>query len=227
MSYALFDKQIYLFIHIPKTAGRSIQTVMQNRAEVIDKGFVTIPNLRTKNNNYHSTIRDVNDFLCFLKPQEVFTFTVVRNPWSRVISWYEFRKDILRRAEKNSRYGKPFGKVQRSREDVIEEYNTMCTSFKDWLFKYSDRKWDWTWFKLTTPQYSWINLENFKIDKIIKFENLNEELNTIELFKDNPLPVFNTSKRTREKWQDYYDDESKKFVEKIFEIDIDTFKYTF
>lgn len=63
----------YIYIHIPKTAGRSIC-------------FSIDPNFRRE----HKTISDY----CLLLKEEVvrcyFKFTCVRNPWDRAVSWWAF-----------------------------------------------------------------------------------------------------------------------------------------
>ena len=63
----------YIFIHIPKTAGRSIWTA-----------------LGLKINNQHKTIADYCKELSEPVVRSRFKFTCVRNPWDRAVSWWSF-----------------------------------------------------------------------------------------------------------------------------------------
>ena len=61
------------------------------------------------------------------------------------------------------------------------------------------------------------------IDHVLRFENLNEE--ALEYFNVE-LKKHNASKN-RPRYQDVYDDKTRKMVKKIFEEDLDIFKYTY
>lgn len=76
----------FLFVHIQKTAGTSITKAL---LEIPSSQFIAPAHLR---------LRDIT----FLK-ERPFIFAVVRNPWDRLISWYEM---IIRKGEHNdfSRY---------------------------------------------------------------------------------------------------------------------------
>ena len=80
-----------IFIHIPKTAGNAILTLANKMY-----GTTRITNDRTSNQNFHSTLQDAEKYIFNI--DNLYSFTVVRNPWSRVLSWYFFRKEILRKA---------------------------------------------------------------------------------------------------------------------------------
>jgi hypothetical protein len=63
----------YIFVHIPKTAGRSILTA-----------------LGLKLNNQHKTLADYTKELGEPVVRSRFKFTTVRNPWDRAVSWWLF-----------------------------------------------------------------------------------------------------------------------------------------
>ena len=80
------------------------------------------------------------------------------------------------------------------------------------------------------PQYDWISDHDGEIiiDFIGRFENFQEDFNTVckKLnIKQRTLPQQRKSKRNL-RFQDYYDDESKKIITKKFQKDLDFFKYT-
>ena len=70
----------FLFVHIQKTAGTSITKALLN---IPSSQFIAPPHLR---------LRD----LTFKTEKMPYVFAVVRNPWTRIISWYEMmlRKGI-------------------------------------------------------------------------------------------------------------------------------------
>ncbi len=89
-------KNKFIFIHIPKTAGNSIQNILRDysedsivcraahqdgveRFEIESKQFGT-----TK----HSTLNDYKNTLPSDFYADSFKFTCVRNPWDRMISFY-------------------------------------------------------------------------------------------------------------------------------------------
>ena len=79
------------------------------------------------------------------------------------------------------------------------------------------------------PQVEWLknNEGKIDIDKIIRFENLNEGIN--EVFKtleiEHILQHLNRTYRTN--YRDFYDDETKQIVTDLFHEDIKEFGYTF
>ena len=79
------------------------------------------------------------------------------------------------------------------------------------------------------PQVEWLknNEGKIDIDKIIRFENLNEGIN--EVFKTLEIEhKLQHLKRTyRTNYRDFYDDQTKQIVTDWFHEDIKEFGYTF
>jgi Sulfotransferase family len=86
----------FLFVHIPKTAGNSIQNVLRTYSE--DKIVRLAPHqdgierfeVRSDKFNIHkhSTLQDYRAELGDEVFQRLFKFTSVRNPWDRMVSFY-------------------------------------------------------------------------------------------------------------------------------------------
>lgn len=225
MSYIIIHDTPILFVHIPKTGGRTVLEIFKENYHCEH-----IPNSRTTFFNYHSTIKDFEKFFCCLKVPYV--FTIVRNPWTRAVSWFYFRREVLRNGLRGIRAGKKLNKVIDDYNTLLAEYELMLdhNGFEKWLFKYYDTPWDHTWFKLSTNQTEWLETDSLIISKIIKFENLSNGLQELDFLKGkiklfphkNPGPITN-----KKMYNDLYTTNTKKFIASLYEKDIDKLKYVF
>lgn len=220
MSYYIDDKIPHIFIHIPKTAGASVLQVIKKNYK-----YSIITNNETTYTNYHSTLDHAANFISPYN-SNFYIFTIVRNPWSRAASWFHFRKEVLRKGLKSIVVGKHTKKVVEDYNLIIKEYNIMNEDFNNWIELYYNSKWDHTWFSLNDTQSSWLQSTMFNVDNIIKFENINASINDVPMFQNKPLPLYNISP-VKYDYANMYNTESKKLIDKIYQEDIDTFKYTF
>lgn len=209
----------FIFIHIPKTAGKSL-------LREIKKNFSTevIENDRTINDNYHSTIIDAEEKISNI--DEYKKITVIRNPWSRVTSWFFFRKGVLEKSLKEIRKTGTARKLSyENQSDIHQELDSMNKGLGHWLKFYANRPWDYTWFSLSTQQSRW--LDNHEFQHIIKFENIDEDVKKIDIFKNFNLTKSNISYNSLIDYRQIYDTETKNFVSKLYEEDIEKFQYQF
>ena len=86
----------FLYIHLPKTAGNSVQNILKRYS---DDDIVTlheyqdgIERFEVRNKNYritkHSTITEYKSVLDAEVYASLFKFSTIRNPWDRLISFY-------------------------------------------------------------------------------------------------------------------------------------------
>ena len=68
-------KHKFIFVHIPKTGGTSIESLFIRNAHIKD-----VP-------GKHHMVRNLDGELL----KKYFAFTFVRNPWDRMVSYYKFR----------------------------------------------------------------------------------------------------------------------------------------
>ncbi len=181
----------FVFIHINKTAGTSIGRAI---------------GLPVKD---HLTVRDVIARIGQEKWDTAYTFTLVRNPWDKVVSHYEYRR--------------------RRNKTGIASRNV---SFSDWVkMTYGDIKNTFYYNnpKAFQPQVEWLKDNEGKItlDFIGKFESIITDFNQIKhvIGLDAELPHLNASRRAS--YQSYYDDESREIVARWFQEDISVFEYSF
>lgn len=181
----------FIFIHINKTAGTSIGKAI---------------GLPVKD---HLTAKEVIARIGKDKWDTAYKFTLVRNPWDKVVSHYEYRR------KKNK-----------------TEIASRNISFSDWVkMTYGENK---DPFYYNNPrsfqaQVEWLKDDKGKIsiDFIGKFESINEDFNQIKtvIGLDAELPHLNASRRTG--YQSYYDDETRDIVASWFHEDIEVFEYRF
>src|SRR5205814_7011514 len=90
-----FQKR-FLFVHIPKTAGNSIQSVLRDYSEDqivalrseqdgIERFGLRNPNYKIKK---HSTLAEYRAALGDEQFRGLYKFACVRNPWDRMVSYY-------------------------------------------------------------------------------------------------------------------------------------------
>lgn len=212
MSYIICQNNPIIFIHIPKTAGASV-------INSFNENKIIIKNIRTRNNNYHSTL---NDYTASYNT-DAWKFTVVRNPYQRAVSWYMFRKRILQLSLKRYQSSLPIKKVENNFEKIKKEYDYMLLDFNLWLEKYVNQNWDFTWFSLSHDQTTWIEPLT-SIDKVFKFETLNKDFQ--EIF-NLTLPHKNKSTSKSFNWRELYNRKGKDLITDVYKRDLENFDYTF
>jgi hypothetical protein len=193
----------FVFVHIPKTAGNSIQSVLRDYSEdeliALRKEQDGIERFGLQNPKYkikkHSTLRGYREALSDEQFRNLYKFTCVRNPWDRMVSYY-------------------FTPTQNPETWSREKFRGIisnATSVADYL-------------RLDEGEED----PFANVDYIMRFENLADDFRTLcNQLEISPatLPQYNRS--TREYYSKYYDDELREFVRIRFAAEIERFGYTF
>ncbi len=181
----------FIFVHINKTAGTSIGKAI---------------GLPVK---HHLTAREIIARIGPDRWNTAYKFTLVRNPWDKVVSHYEYRR------KKN--------KTEIASRNITFSQWVKMTYGKDKDTFYYDNP------KSFQPQVDWLkdNDGNINIDFIGKFESIAQDFKQIRLAIGNhaQLPHLNASKRAS--YQDYYNSETRGIIADWFHEDLTTFGYEF
>tara|TARA_R110000824_G_scaffold46931_1_gene134342 strand:- start:283 stop:999 length:717 start_codon:yes stop_codon:yes gene_type:complete len=231
------DKKI-MFFHIPKNAGVSIMTAfgLEKNKQINRSPVCALTTLDYYGEEYLKSL---------------IKFSIIRNPYDRLVSLYHFRKT------KNDLYNLYVGNNVSGGDKTTPEGTEL--SFKEWVMDSRTRGAGLCW---TTDPYlnscketqvhlflnypngynstlEWVNQIHYitdengilVTDEILRFENINEELENFcnKYNINNPiLPKLNSSPgSTKRNYVDFYDDELIEFVNKLFKDDIDYLDYKF
>ena len=193
----------FLFVHIPKTAGNSIQSSLRDYSEdqlvPLRKEQDGIERFGLRNPNYnikkHSTLAEYRDALGNAQFGNLYKFTCVRNPWDRMVSYY-FTPTQSPETWDQKKFRKMIFKAV-SVADYLRLDNCEQDPFAN-------------------------------VDYIMRFENLADNFRTVcGTLGISPatLPQYNRSNRKH--YSKYYDDELRELVHTRFAEEIERFGYAF
>jgi chondroitin 4-sulfotransferase 11 len=205
-------KHKFVFIAISKTASVTIRTLLNQYSDIRYGNF--------SNKNPHITARDVKKELFVndtKKFNSYFKFAFVRNPWERMVSWYEFMCKQVHKIESEK-----YNNVATN----YAPYKKMCLLGFDGYIRFQHEKKNSGFFGYER-YYSDKNGNNL-LDFIGKLENLQEDFNTICDKIGIPRKQLPHKNKTKHKhYTEYYDEETKHIVAERYAKDIEYFGYEF
>lgn len=217
-----------LFVHIPKTAGQSVEQFFLNHLglswetdrDQLLLGKNTSPCSGTEKLSHLSANEYTNcGYLCPDEFARLYKFSFVRNPWERIVSEYRYRNYFQHR------------------------------SFRDFLQNRLPRP-GWTdKYRHVMPQYDMLHdaRGNLLVDFVGRFETLQQDFDQVCArlgVNDSRLPHRNSSDKksrnlkravrnwlyfngenSKENFADFYDAETTAIVGQLYRRDIETFGY--
>jgi len=196
-------KHKFIFVHIPKCAGVSIEFSLNGSAHIEwdehNKIWVQ-----------HATVEQIKKFYC-QNYEDYFSFTFIRNPWDRAVSDYFWIKKAL------------------NIEDSFKNYLLLDNNFNVPNLRYPHLNEAGRGDHILAQSDFILNSNGDRIvDFIGRFENLQEDFNIVcdkIGIAQKQLPHRNKSKHKH--YTEYYDDETKEIVSEKYAKDIEYFGYEF
>lgn len=196
-----------LFIHIPKTAGISVQNWY-----------------RETYGKFHKCMHgDVNHHVLSHVNARMKSWCVVRNPYDLVHSWYRYKHQMLqesrhRDADEHAAWRKGF---EYWLEHYIEKINyTRDKTVRNGWNEISPSKCQWDYISTNGKQ---------TVDFILKFENLQEDIEKVNFHVGCYTPISHANKTiiTSRDYRKAHTSVTKKIVEKYYSKDLEYFNYDF
>lgn len=181
--------QPFIFIHINKTGGSSLEKALGLPFQ-------------------HLTVKEVIARWGIETWNHAFTFTVIRNPWDKVVSHYHYRLAVDRDS-----LGKP------------------PLNFTDWVKRaYGDN--DHRYYNspmMFMPQVAWIrdNTGSISLDYIARYESIETDFTKICQLLNRTATPPHIKRSDRGDYQQYYDTHSTEIISRWFSDDIQQFSYSF
>lgn len=193
------------FIHIPKCAGRSVSEIFNQRFEHFTSRYYEKEYSRFWNDSHYEV------------------FTIVRNPYDRLVSIYHY--------------------IQQHRRHKFEPIACNCAPFNVWArtnltahTRYFDREspqgergTDWMvgspyWF---SPQICFLDTDKVRERLIFSFESGMGPINAYLKKKGVNKPILHINKSEHRPYQTYYDEELLQFVNTTSFIKDDCEKFNY
>lgn len=207
----------YIFIHIPKTGGTSLARALEARVGADDILLGDTPKARKRRHRVkdvqaagrlwkHATLADI---VGLVTPQQIAAarvFTMVRNPWDRVVSYYHWL-----RAQGFDHPAVGLAKTL-GFSDFLN-HPAMIASLK------------------AHPYGSYVTdaAGQERCDLFIRLEHLEEDMSRLETLLDLPIaPLGHDNRSDREKsYASYYSKKDQHLVGDMLQEDIGRFGYKF
>lgn len=180
------DTLQFIFVHIYKTGGTSVEHALRQYAH--------LPNVK------HQVAHKIRRNLGEEKFDKYFKFSIVRNPWDRMVSTYFYR--------------------------LKRRYTSSDVTFEEFVrdFDQHERA---VHFRFSQTKWLYDADGKLLMDRVLRFENLPKGFKGVcrKLKVGAALPHINKS--NHKSYKSYYTPELRKLVAKRYQDDIENFGYSF
>jgi len=207
----------FWFIDIPRTSSSSIRSELgtkfgmtYGKKNVIEKEYYTKQILTD-----HITAEKMRDILGEATWEKIFTFTIIRNPWDRVYSMYNYRKKVKNIPETTNFKDYVHCLEQAIIGDGVEPL--------DIDFKYHG-------FRYGVAEFIMGENGDVLVDHIVRYENREHDLKKIATqlnFPELGKRFIQKATPSNKHYSAVYDLETKEIVQKLYKKDIEMFDYKF
>lgn len=203
MNITFYDKDNnpWTFLHVPKTAGKSISAyIMRNDNS----------NGKTLHPSSHATVKEMQSLNVNLGT----TFAVFRNPYARAVSLYKYLyEDDLKKVLKTSM---PYfqHKPDTAWHDTVMKEHGSNLSFLSFCKKLP-------WLPLGIEQHHYL-----PVDKRLKIETLDKDFKFIQKLLGAKEPLYKFNCTNNKPWRSYYTSASKKIIYQTYKKDFKLLGYS-
>lgn len=206
----------YVFVHIPKTGGTSLSLALEEKLGKDDFSVGDTPKARNRRKRLqgvkstgriwkHSTLKDIPGLIDEATLDQMRVFTIVRNPWDRMVSYYHWLQA--------QRFDHPVVALSKSLDFSAFLHDPQVgKSFR------------------CSPYPSYVTRTNGRehCDLYLRLEHLKEDVGQLETLLDTRIgPVPHTNQSERGPYQKIYSDADAEKVAQISASDIARFGYRF
>lgn len=203
------DSRRAVFVHVQKTGGVSVHALLSDLWEDSRR----LPGRR------HQTWSQIVEREPALA--DYFAFGFVRNPWSRMVSWWEMTQWFKRRASRGEPEAVRHLATNPFLAAVVRDYDT----FADFLGRGPEDH-----ARLRRPQVDYLTSPKGRVDFVGRTEHLADDMarlvDSLGLPRGTTVPHRNRT-RLQAHWRTYYDDRTRERVGEVFAQDLAEFGYTF
>ena len=203
------DSRRALFVHVQKTGGVTVQSVLEQ----------ALPDGRKLGSNRHATLAQI------LRKEpglaDYWSFGFVRNPWARMVSWY----DMVVRFRAAAERGSPGETGQLLGNAYLRKVAYGYSSFEEFVMCGPDE-----FPRLRTPQVDYLRADGRQVDFIGRTESLADDLRHVFDHLGLPFPDDVPQKNASKEKVDYrerYTPVSRERVARVFQRDVDELGYEF
>lgn len=209
------DSRKVIFIHIPKCGGVSVERSIHKALGGPDKiPYANLlrqpprPERRSGPLGLHSTMKDFKRYFGD-EISDFYIFTIVRNPWRRLVSHYEYlvKPGFNKRMSDNNKM---------DFSQFVQVYQTRLLGYT--IHGYKD---------FLEDDYG------TQLNRTIKLENINEDLPSVGLDIKLEIPEVlhmnstDPSLKEHKNWKDYYNPGLIDRVYRMYKDDIEKYNYEF
>ena len=204
----------FIFTHPPKCGGTSIEELV---------GFLVLrdrfPSAAPfKHASLETHIQKLKEKKVPI--EDIFKVSIIRNPWDRVVSFYNHNKHKAYDFYTNEQPNKPLP------QEVVDAREL---TFNQFVYKHCKHNFNSN--TVTTPYMFADN--KFFMDYVIRLEHIEEDLSkikdVIQIDLSGGVPHRNDTDQftARKPYSEYFDQKTKNYITQLFEWDIKTFNYKF
>jgi chondroitin 4-sulfotransferase 11 len=203
-------KHKFIFIHIQKTAGSSLTKALQDIDDCSIDYISSSEIYRNSKSAKHIHAKNLKEFISDDIWFSYFKFSFVRNPYDRLVSWYNMCTKVLPNSESDN----PFIAYVRDQLVTFENF----VKVNNGLMKQT---------AINQTEYLVDDKGNYIVDYVCRFEDLDKEIFKLNDIIGETIQIPHLNKNIHEHYKTFYTKETQDIVEKQFSTDITNFSYSF